>query len=122
MTFLYSFGHCKTFLHKVSNLVVRIFIYLRRISIISKFQKIWYTFCPNTGKFGKILLLCKCPKRVCWPFLALQLSSSPQKAPKTNFGWLERVYQASRPGRANKPLIWAFAVKRMTLYYIVNVK
>ena len=67
--------------------------------------------------WGKFFYLQTPKKGVYWPFLALILGT-PSQALKiiTVLGCLERVYQVSRPGKANQSLFWAFSVKRMILY------
>ena len=67
--------------------------------------------------WGKFFYLQTPKKGVYWPFLALILGT-PSQALKivTVLGCLERVYQVSRPGKANQPLFWAFSVKRMIVY------
>ena len=81
---------------------------------IAKFGPLLAQKRQNWGKFFYL----QTPKKgVFWPFLALLLGT-PSQALKilTVLGCLEKVYQVSRPGKANQPLFWAFSVKRMILY------
>jgi len=81
---------------------------------IAKFGPLLAQKRQNWGKFFYL----QTPKKgVFWPFLALLLGT-PSQALKilTVLGYLEKVYQVSRPGKANQPLFWAFSVKRMILY------
>ena len=85
-----------------------------KFSEIAKFGPLLAQKRQNWGKFFYL----QTPKKgVYWPFLALILGA-PTQALKilTVLGCLERVYQVSRPGKANQPLFWAFSVKRMILY------
>ena len=87
-----------------------------KFSDIAKFGPLLAQKRQNWGKFFYL----QTPKKgVYWPFLALILGT-PSQALKivTVLGCLERVYQVSRPGKANQPLFWAFSVKRMILYNI----
>ena len=87
-----------------------------RISEIVKFGPLWAQKRQNWGKFFYL----QTPKKgVYWPFLALILGT-PTQALKilTVMGCLERVYQVSKPGKANQHLFWAFSDKRMILYDI----
>ena len=67
---------------------------------------------------GKIRLSVKAQKSGLLALLSLDTCYTLLKGPKilTDFGSLERVYQVSRPEKANKRLYWAFSVKRMILY------
>ena len=85
-----------------------------KFSEIAKFGPLLAQKRQNWGKFFYL----QTPKKgVFWPFLALLLGT-PSQALKilTVLGCLEKVYQVSRPGKANQPLFWAFSVKRMILY------
>ena len=85
-----------------------------RILEMAKFGQLLAQKRQNWGKFFYL----QTPKKgVYWPFLALLLGA-PTQALKilTVWGCLEKVYQVSRPRKANQPLFWAFSVKRMILY------
>ena len=87
-----------------------------KFSEIAKFGPLLAQKRQNWGKFFYL----QTPKKgVFWPFLALLLGT-PSQALKilTVLGCLEKVYQVSRPGKANQLLFGAFSVKRMILYKI----
>ena len=64
--------------------------------------------------YSIILLTENAQKRGWLAFLAIIPGTPSQGIPKQlEFAVPERVYQVSQPGRANKPLSWAFADKRI---------
>ena len=81
---------------------------------ISELVKFGPLLAQKRQNWGKFFYLQTPKKGVGWPFLAIIPGTPSQGIPKQlEFAVPERVYQVSRPGRANKPLSWAFADKRI---------